>query len=293
MHVGFIGIGTMGAPMATRLLDAGIPLRVWNRTPGRCAPLVARGAVEAPGIDALFATSTIVLLMLLNQQAVDAVLARGQEAFATRVRGRTLVMLGTTSAEYSQALETDVRRHGGRYVEAPVSGSRGPAEEGSLVGMLAGEPSAVADIAPLLQPLCRQMVHCGEVPSALRMKLAVNHYLVVLVAALAEAAHAAARSGVDLQLFREVLDAGPMASPVSRAKLQKLVSGDFGAQAAIRDVAVIAELVRQQASVAGIETPLIDTACRMYQAADQRGLSDLDMAALLEGLPASPSPADA
>lgn len=293
MHVGFIGIGTMGAPMATRLLDAGIPLRVWNRTPGRCAPLVARGAVEAPGIDALFAESTIVLLMLLNQQAVDAVLARGQEAFATRVRGRTLVMLGTTSAEYSQALEADVRRHGGRYVEAPVSGSRGPAEEGSLVGMLAGEPSAVADIAPLLQPLCRQVVHCGRVPSALRMKLAVNHYLVVLVAALAEAAHAAARSGVDLQLFREVLDAGPMASPVSRAKLQKLVSGDFGAQAAIRDVAVIAELVRQQASVAGIEIPLIDTACRMYQAADQRGLSDLDMAALLEGLPAGPSPAHA
>lgn len=293
MHVGFIGIGTMGAPMATRLLDAGIPLRVWNRTPGRCAPLVARGAAEAPGIDALFAESTIVLLMLLNQQAVDAVLARGQEAFATRVRGRTLVMLGTTSAEYSQALEADVRRHGGRYVEAPVSGSRGPAEDGSLVGMLAGEPSAVADIAPLLQPLCRQMVHCGEVPSALRMKLAVNHYLVVLVAALAEATHAAARSGVDLQLFREVLDAGPMASPVSRAKLQKLVSGDFGAQAAIRDVAVIAELVRQQASVAGIETPLIDAACRMYQAADQRGLSDLDMATLLQGLPASHSPADA
>lgn len=101
----------------------------------------------------------------------------------------------------------------------------------------------------------------------------------------AEAAHAAVRSGVDLRLFRKVLEAGPMASAVSRAKLQKLVDGDFGAQAAIRDVAVIAELVRQQARAAGAETPLIDVVTRLYAAADRRGLSDLDMVALLNGTP--------
>ena len=131
MSIGFLGIGTMGLPMANRLLSAGVALRVWNRTSGRCAPLVARGTIEASSVDALFEACSIVMLMLLDQQAVDATLQRGSPAFERRVRGRTLVMLGTTSADYSAGLDADVRRHGGRYVEAPVSGSRGPAEDGA------------------------------------------------------------------------------------------------------------------------------------------------------------------
>ncbi|NCT68487.1 MAG: NAD(P)-dependent oxidoreductase [Rhodanobacteraceae bacterium] len=282
MSIGFLGIGTMGLPMAGRLLSAGFPLRVWNRTPGRCEPLIAKGAVEAASVDDLFANCTTVLVMLLNQEAVDATLQRGLPAFARRMPGRTLVMLGTTSPEYSAELEADVRRHGGRYVEAPVSGSRGPAEEGALIGMVAGEPQTVADIEPLLLPLCRQVVGCGPVPAALRLKLAVNHYLIVLVAALAEATKAAAASGVDLERFRDVLDAGPMASTVSRAKLHKLVSGDFSPQAAIRDVGQIACLVRDQARSAGVDAHLIDVATRMFATARRHGLSDLDMAAVLE-----------
>lgn len=282
MSIGFLGIGTMGLPMATRMLSAGVPLRVWNRTPGRCAPLVARGAIETSSVDALFEACTTVMVMLLNQEAVDATLHRGLPAFAARVCGRTLVMLGTTSAGYSESLEADVRRHGGNYVEAPVSGSRGPAEEGALIGMLAGEPRAVAEVEPLLHAFCRQVVSCGAVPSALRLKLAVNHYLIVLVAALAEATKAAAAAGVDLKTFRQVLDAGPMASAVSRAKLHKLATGDFAPQAAIRDVTQIAYLVREQARASGADALLIDAATRMFATAHWHGLSDMDMSAVLQ-----------
>lgn len=291
MIIGFLGIGTMGLPMANRLLSAGVPLRIWNRTAGRCAPLVARGAIEASSVDALFETCQVVMVMLLNQEAMDAALGRGTPAFGQRVRDRTVVMLGTTSAEYSSELAADIRRQGGRYVEAPVSGSRSPAEEGALIGMLAGDPPVVAEVEPLLRPFCRQTVRCGPVPSALRLKLAVNHYLIVLVAALAEATRAAAASGVNLGVFREVLDAGPMASAVSRAKLDKLVTGNFAPQAAIGDVAKIAELVQRQARGAGAEVPLIDAATRLFAAACARGLSSLDMVAVLEdGAMDRPSP---
>jgi len=282
MSIGFLGIGTMGFAIAGRMLSAGVPLRIWNRTPGRCVPLVARGAIEASSVDDLFESCSTVMVMLLNQEAIDATLQRGLPSFAARVRGRTLVMLGTTSADYSAALEADVRRHGGQYVEAPVSGSRGPAEEGQLIGMVAGDAPVVAKIEPLLDPFCRQVVSCGPVPSALRLKLAVNHYLIVLVAALAEATKAAAASGVDLEMFRQVLDAGPMASPVSRAKLHKLVTGDFSPQAAIRDVSQIAYLVREQARDAGADALLIDVATRMFATARWHGLSDLDMTAVLQ-----------
>lgn len=290
MSIGFLGIGTMGLPMASRMLSAGVPLHVWNRTPERCAPLVARGALQASSVDALFETCTTVLVMLLNQEAIDSTLQRGFPAFRRRVAAKTLVMLGTTSAAYSAELEAEVRGSGGRYVEAPVSGSRGPAEEGTLVGMLAGDPKAVADVDPLLRPCCSQVFACGAVPSALRLKLAVNHYLIVLVAALAEATKVASAVGVPLEVFRQVLDAGPMASPVSRGKLEKLVAGDFTPQAAIRDVSEIASLVRQQARAAGAGAPLIEAATRMFDQARQHGLADLDMAAVLQWGGPEPEP---
>jgi 3-hydroxyisobutyrate dehydrogenase len=282
MSIGFIGLGTMGMPMAGRLLDAGLPLVVWNRSPERCMPLVSRGAVSARSVADVFERCGIVMLMLLDENAVDAVLERGTPAFAQHVRDVTLVMLGTTSATYSARLAADVQACGGAYVEAPVSGSRVPAQEGTLVGMLAGAPSSLDRVEPLLAPLCRMLVRCGDVPAALKTKLAVNHYLIVLVTALAEAFASARAAGVDPRIFQEVLDAGPMASAVSRMKLGKLVTGDFTAQAAIRDVATIAELVSDQTKAAGIDAPLIETAARQFRVALGRGMGALDMVAVLQ-----------
>jgi len=288
LNLGFIGVGTMGLPMATRLLAAGLPLVVWNRTATKCAPLVACGAQLANSVDALFQQCAVVFLMLLDHGAVDATLGRGTPAFAHRVCNRTVVMLGTTSAMYSAGLDSDIRRCGGRYVEAPVSGSRVPAEQGTLVGMMAGDADSVERIEPLLGHLCQTIVRCGAVPAALRTKLAVNHYLIVLVTALAETVAAADASGVDLALFQKVLDAGPMASDVSRIKLHKLLNRDFSPQAAIRDVAQIAVLVRDQARAGQVDARLIEAATQMFDAARMRGLSDLDMAAVLQ-----PTPSDA
>jgi 3-hydroxyisobutyrate dehydrogenase len=140
--VGFIGIGTMGEPMAQRLLDAGTPLVVWNRTASRCDPLAARGAVIASESDDVFRRCNVVIVMLVDGAATDEVLGRRGDGFAARVRGRTLVNMATTEPRYSAALERDVRAAGGRYVEAPVSGSRKPAEAGRLVAVLDASPMA-------------------------------------------------------------------------------------------------------------------------------------------------------
>ena len=288
MRVGFLGLGTMGLPMARRLLAAGMPLQVWNRTRAVADALVPDGATVAPSVDALFADNDVVLTMLLDERAVDAVLGRGTPAFAARVEDRTLVMLGTTSAGYSRSLASDVHARGGRYVEAPVSGSRGPAEEGALVGMIAGHDDDLRRVEPLLAPLCREIVDCGAVPNALQLKLAVNHYLIAAVAALAEAAAVATSLGIDFARFRRVLDAGPMASAVSRAKLEKLARGDFSPQAAIGDVAQIATLVAAQARDAGTAAPLISACEAMFAAARQRGLDRLDMIAVLQPTQESP-----
>lgn len=280
--VGFIGLGIMGLPMARRLLGAGMPLIIWNRTAAHCAPLVDQGASHASSTDDLFERCDVVLLMLVNEAAVDAVLGRDTPAFATRVRGRTVVTLGTTSAAYSAGLEADIRRCGGRYVEAPVSGSRVPAETGALVGMVAGDAQAVASVMPVLAPLCQRLVQCGAVPAALRTKLAVNHFLIVMVTALAEAVSAAEACNVDLDLMQQVLNAGPIASPVLRSKLDKLLRRDLVAEAAISNVATIAALARDQSREAQAAAPLIEAAATLLEAACSRGLGDLDMAAVFQ-----------
>jgi 3-hydroxyisobutyrate dehydrogenase len=190
---------------------------------------------------------------------------------------------------YSRVLEADAPAAGGRYVEAPVSGSRGPAQAGDLVAMLAGSPDAVAAVRPLLAPMCRQTVDCGPVPSALTMKLAVNLYLITTVTGLAEAAHFAAVHGLDMDTFRAVLDGGPMASTVSRGKLAKLLAGDLSPQAAAADVLVNNELVAAAARAAGMASPALDVSHALFGEAIAQGHGAEDMIAVIRALEARTS----
>lgn len=282
--VGFIGLGTMGEAMALNLVKAGTPLTVWNRTPAKCEILAKAGATIARDVADLFAHCEVVILMLADGAAIDAVLARDDDAFASRVSGRTLVNMATVPPGYSEALAADVCAAGGRYVEAPVSGSRKPAEAGQLVAMLAGQSEDVATIRDLLTPMCRQSFDCGAVPGALRMKLAVNLFLITLVTGLAEATHFADRHGLDLARFLAVLDAGPMASDVSRIKATKLLNEDFDRQAAISDVLKNNQLVVEAAREAGIASPLIDVCLTLYGQTEALGHGDQDMIAVIRAI---------
>jgi 3-hydroxyisobutyrate dehydrogenase len=192
--------------------------------------------------------------------------------------------MGTTSPAYSAGLAADVRAAGGRYVEAPVSGSAGPARSGDLVAILAGDEADLDVLEPLLKPMCRQTVRAGAVPNALLTKLAVNVYLVTTVAALAESVHFAQRHGLDPDVFRAVLDAGPMASRVSRDKLAAMLDAQFSPNAAIRDVLANCDLIVAAAGTAGLDSPLLTAARALYARTAALGHGDLDMAAVLTAL---------
>jgi 3-hydroxyisobutyrate dehydrogenase len=283
--VGFIGLGLMGEPMARRLLGAGTPLVVWNRTPEKAAAVRAAGASVAGGPAEVFERAGIVALMLAGGDAIDAVLARGTPSFAERVSGRTVVHMGTTSPEYSRALADDVRAAGGCYVEAPVSGSRTPAENGTLVVLLAGEPDAVERVRPLLRPLGPSFT-CGAVPNGLLTKLSVNLFLITMVTGLAEALHFAERQGLDVRRVVEVLDAGPMASAVSVGKAHKILAGDLAAQAAALDVLENTRLIAGAARGARIASPLLDVCHRLFGETVAQGLGGEDMIAVVRAIAA-------
>lgn len=284
--IGFIGLGAMGEAMALNLVKAGTRLVVWNRTPAKAIILAAAGADLARNAPDVFARARTVILMLADGAAIDAVLDRGTPAFAARTSGHTLVHMGTTSPTYSRGLEEEVRSAGGRYVEAPVSGSRKPAETGQLVAMLAGDANAIAEVRPMLSPMCRETMLCGQVPNALLMKLSVNLFLIALVTGLAEAVHFADRNGLDLNQLMAVLDVGPMASDVSRVKMPKLVGRDFTVQAAISNVLENNRLIAEVARGAGIASPLLDVCHALYGETLALGLGAADMVAVLEAIEA-------
>jgi 3-hydroxyisobutyrate dehydrogenase len=284
MTTGFLGLGVMGQPMALNLARAGTPLVVWNRTPERCAPLRDAGATVAESPAEVFATTSTVLLMLADDTAIDDVLGRGTPSFLDRVAGQTIVHLGTTAPGYSRDLAADIVAAGGRYVEAPVSGSRVPAVKGELVAMLAGD--AAEEIRPLLAPMCHETVICGPVPNTLVMKLAVNLYLITMVTGLAEAVHFAGRHGLDLDRFVAVLNAGPMASSVSRGKAAKLVTGDFDVQASVANVLENNRLVAEAARQAQLASPLLDVCHALYGETVALGHDQEDMVAVLRAIEA-------
>jgi 3-hydroxyisobutyrate dehydrogenase len=252
----------------------------------KTAALEKVGAIVAANSAEVFARCQIVILMLVDSAAADEVLERGTPDFADRVKDRTIVQMGSTSPNYSKALEAELRCAGAHYVEAPVSGSRRPAEAGQLVVMLAGEEEAVTRIRPLLAPMCGETVACGSAPNALLMKLAVNIFLMAVVTGLAESMHFADRNGLDLTLLAKILNSGQLASDISRVKIAKLVGRDFAVQAAVPDALEANRLVAETARAAGIATPILDVCHALYGETLAMGLGACDMVAVLRAIEA-------
>jgi 3-hydroxyisobutyrate dehydrogenase len=282
--VGFIGLGSMGEPMALNLRKAGVPLVVWNRTPAKCDILAKAGASIASDVGALFSQCEIVIIILHTSDIIDKVLSRGTSAFTALVKGRTIINMGTTLPSYSSAFEADILAAGGAFVEAPVSGSRLPAEAGTLVAMLAGKPETIASVASVFAPMCQKTFACGPVPNALRMKLAVNIFLMATVTGLVEASHFALRQGLDFSTFTSILDSGQMASDISRAKTAKLRAGDFSKQAGISDAVENTRMILVAAEEAGISAPIAEICHQLYKETYAMGHENADMVAVLHAM---------
>lgn len=282
--VGFLGIGLMGTPMARNLLRAGTDLVVWNRTRERLTPVVDEGADAAASVDEVFARCGTVVMMLVDEAVTDEVLGRATDAFARRLRGRTLISCATTTPAYAQALAADVAAVGGSFIEAPVAGSRVPAENAQLVALLGGDEEVARSVMPLLAQTCRETLYCGGPGSGLRMKLAVNLYLTTTMAALAEATHFAATGGLDLDAFATAIGLGQTASDLTRVKLPMLVRRDFVPQAAASDAHMNTRLVLDEAASVGAATPMLALAETLYAETVALGAGREDMSAVVRAL---------
>ncbi len=290
MKIGLIGTGVMGEPMARNLKKAGHEVGVYSRSPGRCEGLRQLGIEVAPTADALIAASQATILMVPSHVEVDQVLQRSPEgAVRAPVKGKTLVLMATVAPAYSAALGESLAQAGARYVEAPVSGSRQPAEAAQLVVLASAAEAAHIDaVQPLFDAIGKKTVRCGPVPGAMRMKLANQLLLIACFEAISEATHFAAGLGLDVQQFLDMAQAGPLANDVLRSKVAKLVADDFTQQAAIRHVAKDIGLVCDEAEARKLWLPIARANRALFSQAMQAGQAEDDAIGILKVLRRGP-----
>lgn len=290
MRVGLVGTGVMGEPMAKNILKAGHRLTVYNRTPSRCESLRALGARIAPDINDVVGESEAVILMVPSYVEVDQALQRQADGrIGIPVDGKTIVLMATVAPSYSLELSASLDEAGARYVEAPVSGSRNPAEKAQLVIMASAKIDAHIDsVQPIFDALGKRTIRCGAVPAAMRMKLANQLMLASWFQTISEAAHFAVGIGLDLRQFLEMVEAGPLANDVIRSKTSKLLADDFSEQAAIRHVAKDIGLVCDEAEDCGLWLPIAQANRKVYEQAMKAGQSHDDAIGIVKLLRRGP-----
>ncbi len=274
-------MGDMGVPMAQRLVDVGTSLTVWSRGQEKRDLFSDSSASIAESPSDVFQQCNTIIFMLATAEGLGAVLGRGTPTFDELCSGHQIVQMGTTLPEYSKALEADIHRVGGRYAEVPVSGSSQPAALGQLVAMQAGDPDVLKEIEDDIAPLFAAKVDCGAVPAALQMKLAVNTCLAGVMFGLVESTNLARKCGLDMQVFRQVLEAGQMSSPVLKMKLPKLVDEDFTTQASVFQTVSNLKIMQGAAQEVGAVTPIVDTALELQEQTMDLGLATSDMIAAI------------
>ncbi|MBI5656132.1 MAG: NAD(P)-dependent oxidoreductase [Geobacter sp.] len=281
MNIGFVGLGIMGSAMAANLLKAGYQLTVWNRSPEKCEPLVASGAKAVTTPRQVAETSDIVCAMMATPQAVMAVRDGADGILAGMAPGKGYLDFSTIDLETSKETARLARERGALFLEAPVAGSRKPAEDATLTIMAAGDRALFDTALPVMEAMGKKILFLGEVGNAARMKLANNLIMGGMMASLAEGMALAARSGLDLSQLLEVLDSGAMSNPMFRLKGPAIAANaEFPPafplkhmQKDLRLALRLAEEVCQPLFVAA-------TVNELYKGALASGLGDSDFAAV-------------
>lgn len=279
--VAFIGLGAMGAPMASSLLEAGFGLRVFNRTKSRAEPFAARGAVVCDSIAEAVRPANSVVSMVSDDEATHAVMLEAGAVVQSAAPGTLIVDTSTNTPAMARAVSARARERGLLHVDAPVSGSIAQAGDRQLVFMAGGDDAALRRAEPLLAAMGRMTVHAGPSGAGATMKLINNMLAGTLTAAIAEAIAVARAAGVNLQAAERVLCEGAAGSRLTRTKIPKMIAGDFSPQFRLELMDKDLRYFLALADEVDRPAPICALVRSQLQAARLAGLGALDTSALV------------
>ncbi len=282
--VGFVGLGRMGSRMARNILKAGYPLTVFNRTTEKMILLVEAGAARAVSLPELAHASAVIITMVSDSDALESVVLGPNGLLAGLGRETVLIDMSTVDPKTSKRVAEAVSTAGGHFLDAPVSGSVGMAEAGSLSIMVGGSPEVHDQVRELLLSMGARTLHVGPTGAAAAMKLAVNIVIGVTMEVLGESLVLAERAGVARATAVEVLTQSAIASPFLKYKGPQLLEpagpATFTADLMQKDLTLALELGRRLR----VALPATAASNEILTMARGLGLGDLDFAVVTDVL---------
>lgn len=280
MRIGFIGLGIMGQPMAKNLLKAGHELMIYNRTKEKAMPLVDVGASLGHSPKELAYWAEAIILMLTGPEAIEAVLNGSDGLLSVSDVRPIIVNMSTVSPSYTQNLTLKLKAKGIPFIDAPVSGSKKPAEDGTLVILASGPQDLVQAMETVFLAMGKKVVYCGEAGKGTDMKMSINLLLSVMMAGLSEAVVMAERLGLDIQLFLDTVLSGPLACDFFRLKAPLLQKNEFLPQFPLKHMAKDIDFILQTAQANNLKLRVEEAVANYYETAMGNGLGDLDLSAI-------------
>jgi len=285
MKIGVCGTGRMGSSIAQRLMSVGHEVAVWNRSLAKTKPLTDAGAKLFASPAELVAGCEVIIVMLLNDAASEAVYREPNGILKSKLAGKLVIDMSTVHPDTMTSNGSSVLQQGAAFVECPVGGSTGPAKEGKLFGLVGGAKADLTRAMPVLEQLCRRTEHVGALGSGATMKLAINLPLLVYWQALGEALTICKPLNLSAERLIDILSdtAGtPTAMKGRGAAIAKVLGGSpmgetaFGVSAAKKDLATA---VQFGASIHA-ELPVTESALACFEEAEAAGLGDADATAV-------------
>lgn len=280
--VAVLGTGIMGSGMARNLLSAGMEVRAWNRSREKAEPLTDDGATVVDSAAEAADGADFVLTMLSDAEAVAEVVDDG--VLSRLADGGGWIQTSTVGVEGNGRLAEIAEKHGVPYVDAPVLGTKQPAEQGQLIVLASGPDEAREKCQPVFDAIGSKTLWLGEAGAGSRLKLVVNNWILGLLATLAETISLARATGVDPNDFLETIEGGPLGLPYAQMKGRMMIEEDFptsfSAKLARKDVG----LVLEAAGAEGLHLALAEAVAARFDEAINAGYGEEDMSAIFEAV---------
>jgi 3-hydroxyisobutyrate dehydrogenase len=277
MRVAVLGTGIMGAPIARNLRAAGFQVNAWNRSPEKAEALADDGIEPADAIADAVDGADVVITMLADGAAVESV---AEEALGA-MDGAVLLQTSTIGTEATTRLAERAAKAGVPFVDAPVLGTKAPAEEGKLIVLASGPEDVRERVDPVFEAIGAKTLWLGEAGAGSRLKLVINTWLLALTEGLAEAIALAEALGVDPQTFLDAIDGGPMGAPYANLKGKLMIERDFPPSFPLELALKDARLALAAAEEQGLRLGALAAIAEQMQRAVDAGHGKADMAATI------------
>jgi 3-hydroxyisobutyrate dehydrogenase-like beta-hydroxyacid dehydrogenase len=285
MKIGFIGMGIMGSRMAANLQKKGHDLVIHNRTRRKAEPLIAQGATWAETPAELAKQTGIVITMLSTPDAVEQTALGAESGFLYHLQKNALwIDSSTVNPSFSKRMADAATKRGIRFIDAPVAGSKGPAEQAQLLFFAGGDKADIDEVKPLFEAMGKAVFHLGGHGAGTSMKMVNNIILAQAMAAFSEAMALGESLGLARDMLFNTLLTSPVTAPFLAFKRSKIEAGNYEVEFPLQWMHKDMKLATDTAYETGVPLPLSNAAKEVYASAVKNGLGEQDFSAVFKVL---------